>query len=202
MTTKQGQSKKDEIIRAGAELIHAKGFTATGLQEILDSASVPKGSFYFYFKSKEDFGLAIIDYFASFLGVMFSTILADRSLPPLLRLDRLINTYESFFRKKGYARGCPVGNLSLEMADLNERMRKRLEAVIDELVGHIERCLQDGIRDGSLPPRFDAAGTARFIFHGFEGAVLHMKVTRSIEPIRTFRVHIFDYLHRLQHDAG
>ena len=44
-------STREEIVRKGAALIHAQGYNATGIKQILDAAGVPKGSFYFYFKS-------------------------------------------------------------------------------------------------------------------------------------------------------
>jgi len=50
---------RKRIIETGAAIIHRKGFNHTGIQEILNAAKVPKGSFYNYFKSKEDFGLQI-----------------------------------------------------------------------------------------------------------------------------------------------
>jgi len=50
-------------LERGAEIIHLKGFNHTGVQEVLRAAGVPKGSFYNYFKNKEDFGLQVIDYF-------------------------------------------------------------------------------------------------------------------------------------------
>ena len=52
--------KRDDLIRVGRDLIVRQGFNATGLSDILTTAGVPKGSFYYYFESKEDFGLAII----------------------------------------------------------------------------------------------------------------------------------------------
>ena len=57
---------KNKLLQIGAKYVHLKGFNNTGLQEILKEAKVPKGSFYFYFKSKEEFGLEIIDVFLSF----------------------------------------------------------------------------------------------------------------------------------------
>ncbi|MBK7631744.1 MAG: TetR/AcrR family transcriptional regulator [Ignavibacteriales bacterium] len=58
---------KNKLLQIGAKYVHLKGFNHTGLQEILKEANVPKGSFYFYFNSKEEFGLAIIDVFITFL---------------------------------------------------------------------------------------------------------------------------------------
>jgi TetR/AcrR family transcriptional regulator, transcriptional repressor for nem operon len=198
----QGTSKRDEIIRAGAALIHARGYNATGLQEILDKASVPKGSFYFYFRSKEDFGIEIIDYFASIVGSIYTHHLGDEATPPLLRLEKLFRSFESYYRKQGCTGGCPIGNLSLEMSDASEKLRARLASVIEGIIGSIEACLLDGVRDGSLRPDLDTAGTAAFIFHGFEGALLHMKVTKSVEPLRSFRKQIFEHIGRVDREAA
>ena len=184
----------EEIIRKGAELIHAQGFNATGIQQILQAVGVPKGSFYFYFKSKEDFGLEIIDYFNAMISGIFTRYLADKKIPPMRRLEKLFEYYETAFQKNGAALGCPIGNLSLELADTNERLRVHLGIVIETLIAQIELCLKEAKRDKSLPASLNAADTARFIFHGFEGAVLHMKVLKSIEPFRAFRNYFSGYL--------
>jgi TetR/AcrR family transcriptional regulator, transcriptional repressor for nem operon len=187
-------STREEIIRKGADLIHAQGFNATGIQQILNAAGIPKGSFYFYFKSKEDFGLTVIDYFTSTFGEIFRRYLADKKIPPLRRLEKLFEYYETAFEKSGNALGCPIGNLSLELADTNERLRVRLEAAIKELVAGIESCLREAKQDLSIPADLDTADTARFIFHSFEGAILHMKVEKSIEPYQAFRRYLSGYL--------
>jgi len=184
---------REEIIRKGAELIHAQGFKATGLQQILQTAGIPKGSFYFYFKSKEDFGLEIIDYFNAIISGIFTRYLSDKKTPPLKRLEKLLDFYEAAFQKSGYTLGCPIGNLSLELADTNERLRVHLGGVIETLIAQIESCLQEAKRDKSIPASMNVADTARFIFHGFEGAVLHMKVVKSIEPFRSFQSTLTGY---------
>lgn len=184
----------EEIIRKGAELIHAQGFNATGLQQILQAVGIPKGSFYFYFKSKEDFGLEIIDYFNAIISGIFTRYLSDKKIPPMRRLEKLFEYYEAAFQKNGSALGCPIGNLSLELADTNERLRAHLVTVIETLIAQIELCLREAKRDKSIPVSLNTADTARFIFHGFEGAVLHMKVVKSIEPFRAFRSYLSGYL--------
>jgi TetR/AcrR family transcriptional regulator, transcriptional repressor for nem operon len=187
-------SAREEIIRKGADLIHAQGFNATGIQQILNAADIPKGSFYFYFKSKEDFGLSVIDYFTATTGSIFERYLGDKKIPPVRRLEKLFEHYETAFEKSGHALGCPIGNLSLELADTNERLRLHLEAVIKELIAGIESCLKEAKRAKSITANLDTGDTARFIFHAFEGAILHMKVEKSIEPYRAFRRYLSGYL--------
>jgi TetR/AcrR family transcriptional repressor of nem operon len=191
-------STREEIIRRGAELIHAQGFNATGLQQILQAANIPKGSFYFYFKSKEDFGLEIIDYFNAIISSIFARYLSDKNMPPMKRLEKLFECFESIFQRSGYTLGCPIGNLSLELADTNERLRACLEDVIKARVAQIESCLEEAKADKSLPADFNAADTAHFIFHGFEGAVLHMKVVKSITPFQAFRGYLSEYFRNIK----
>lgn len=185
---------REDIIRKGANLIHAQGFKATGIQQILNAAGIPKGSFYFYFKSKEDFGIAVIDYFTATTGEIFRRYLENKKIPPLRRLESLFEHFEATFEKSGNALGCPIGNLSLELADINERLRAHLGTVIKELITGIESCLREAKRDKSLPTDLDTVDTACFIFHAFEGAIMHMKVEKSIEPYRAFRRYLSGYL--------
>jgi TetR/AcrR family transcriptional repressor of nem operon len=185
---------REKIISKGAQLIHAQGYKATGIQQILDVVGIPKGSFYFYFKSKDDFGCAVIDHFTLSIGEIFAGYLRDARISPLERLEKLLNYYESAFKKSGATLGCPIGNLALELADANEALRLRLQVAIEELITQIESCLEEAKNSRLLPQGLNTADTARFIFHGLEGAILHMKVVKSIEPIRTFRRYLSSYL--------
>ena len=94
--------------------------------------------------------------------------------------------------------GCPIGNLSLELADTNERLRVHLVGVIEALIAQIELCLQEAKRDKSIPASLNISDTARIIFYGFEGAVLHMKVVKNIEPLRVFRNYLTEYFKTLK----
>ncbi|HNZ32382.1 MAG TPA: TetR family transcriptional regulator C-terminal domain-containing protein [Smithellaceae bacterium] len=193
---------REEIIRKGAELIHAQGYNATGLQQILQAANIPKGSFYFYFKSKEDFGMEVIDYFSAIINEIFTKYLSDKKIPPMKRLEKLFKIFEDIFQKSGYSHGCPIGNLSLELADTNERLRLHLGGVIEKLIAQIESCLKEAQAEGSIPMDLNTADTAHFIFHGFEGAVLHMKVVKSIEPFHAFRNNLLGYLNDVRQEVN
>jgi TetR/AcrR family transcriptional regulator, transcriptional repressor for nem operon len=189
-----GIDTRAKIIRQGSELIHAQGYKATGIQQILDAAGIPKGSFYFYFKSKDDFGCAVVDHFTLTIGEIFAHHLHDTRVAPLERLKNLLDYYESAYKKNGATLGCPIGNMSLELADANEGLRKRLQNAIEKTIGEFESLLTEAKKNRQLPAGLNTADTARFIFHGLEGALLHMKVAKSIEPLLTFRRYLNAYL--------
>ena len=96
---------KEMILRKGARSVHEKGFNATGLQEILAEAGVPKGSFYFHFKSKEDFGLQLIDYYAGSYFNRLDQYLKDPSKTPLQRFRDFFDNQVSSFKKNNFKGG-------------------------------------------------------------------------------------------------
>jgi TetR/AcrR family transcriptional repressor of nem operon len=116
-------SAKDRILVHAAQIIHKKGFNNTGIQEILESAGVPKGSFYFYFKSKEDLGLALIDYYAEGLGSRWQTILEPSEIRHIKRLERFFEETRIRHEQDECKSGCPIGNLTQEMGVLMKRFR-------------------------------------------------------------------------------
>ena len=117
--------KKEKIIQAAGEIIHKKGFNNTGIQEIVNLAGVPKGSFYFYFKNKDDLGLQLIDHFlASFISLADETLRTNKSPIAQLRLffDRLLNDLEN----AEFEGGCLIGNLAQESGGLSDTFRVKL----------------------------------------------------------------------------
>ena len=129
------------IIREGARLIHAKGFNNTGLSDILKAAGVPKGSFYFYFRNKEAFGLAVIDHYADAIMDAGEKILRNGNLAPLQRLGKFFDFFQKAFQAADMQGGCPVGNLTQEMSDLSDSFRGRMAEIYSQITGLIAGCL-------------------------------------------------------------
>jgi TetR/AcrR family transcriptional regulator, transcriptional repressor for nem operon len=187
-------TSKKNILREGARLIHAKGFNNTGLQEILNAAQIPKGSFYFYFKSKDDFGLALVDYYWEFIEAMGERYLSDSSISPLERLASFMNAYHEMFENMGMRCGCPIGNLMQEMSDLSEPFREKVGDIYTRMHGHIAQMLSEAKDRGELRADLDPAQTAQFILNSWEGAIMHMKLVKDIEPLKIFRKMVFEHI--------
>lgn len=185
---------KDRILEAGAEIIHQKGYNHTGIQEILSAANVPKGSFYNYFKNKEDFGLQVIDRFQYHFEQMAKDFLEDSSLTPLKRIDRFLNASMDHFQNRGYTGGCPIGNLAQEMGDLSTAFRKKLRKVMESMVAAYSRVLAEAQSAGEISEHLDVNATAYFIVAGWHGAIIQMKLARDLAPLENHRKFIFDYL--------
>lgn len=181
--------KKDtrsEIIRIGTELISRQGYNATGIEMVLKEAGVPKGSFYHYFKSKEEFGLAVMDVFADYYSQRMTALLQDAALSPLTRIRTLLQGSLERFSRNQCSKGCLIGNLGQEMADQNERFRARLDEIFDDWRKLFAGCLAEAQTAKELDSRLDAEALASFILSGWEGAILRAKVMKSPQPLQDF----------------
>lgn len=182
------------LIRSGTELLTEKGFTATGIDEILRRVGVPKGSFYHYFASKDAFGSELIENYASFFQHKLDRFLLDEQRPPLDRLAAFMNDAITGMARFDFRRGCLVGNLGQEMGALPEPFRAQLIAVFDSWQQRVARCLEQARAAGQVRDDIDSQETAYVFWTGWEGAVLRAKLERRPAPLIAFSKHFLGSL--------
>lgn len=174
------------LIKAGRQFIVEKGYNHTGIQEILQAVGVPKGSFYHFFGSKEEFGLAIIDYDSQMHDRIVEQYLNDTTLSPLNRLKRYFTFKLEEFETLRYREGCLFGNLSQEMSDQNEQFRSRLQEATRHWREQFAECIDAAQSAGEISKKQRAQDLAEFCLNSWEGALLQMKVTKSDAPLKNY----------------
>ena len=169
---------RQHLLDTGHRMMVVKGFTGVGLNEILQAASVPKGSFYHYFKSKEQYGQCLLeDYFRNYLANMDERFAATGNTAR----ERLMGYWQKWLEsycKPCDEQKCLVVKLSAEVADLSEVMRLTLRDGTDQIIERISGCLEQGQLDGSLP-QGDAYRTALALYQLWLGASLLSKLHRN-----------------------
>jgi TetR/AcrR family transcriptional regulator, transcriptional repressor for nem operon len=178
-------------MRAGLEALTEKGFSATGIEEILSRVGVPKGSFYHYFDSKEAFGLGLIERYGEFFAAKLDRHLTNRALSPLARLHAFTDDAKSSMARFDYRRGCLIGNLGQEMGTLPESFRARLQHTFEDWQRRFALCLVEAQEAGELSSDVDAMQVAEFFWIGWEGAVLRAKLERSANALDVFTQFFF-----------
>jgi TetR/AcrR family transcriptional repressor of nem operon len=168
---------RERLIESGRALMLERGYTAVGIAELCESASVNKGSFYHAFPSKQELALAVIDRFAAEAAAYFEEMVTGAG-PPLLRIRRFFEANFTHHRKRqqecGRVQGCLLGSLAQEMSSQDPVLRKRLGEVFDRQVGLFERVIAEAIGRGDLP-RLDASRAARALTALHQGALLLAK---------------------------
>lgn len=181
----RGDARK-ALLWEGTALLTERGFQTTGIEEVLSRAGVPRGSFYYYFKSKQEFGEAVIENYEEFYAKKMERIFGNSKRSPLERVQDFVEDSMRGIEKYDFRRGCLVGNLGQEVATLDESFRLRLEAVLRSWEDRVTECLEEGVRSGELAPNADARALSRFFWIGWEGAILRAKLTRDLEPLKHF----------------
>jgi TetR/AcrR family transcriptional repressor of nem operon len=178
----ESSATRDSILAAGQKTMAAKGFSAVGLNEILTSSGVPKGSFYHYFASKEAFGEALLEtYFKDYLADMDDT-LSQPGLTSAQRLTSYLSHWQenqSFMDCQGK---CLAVKLGAEVADLSEAMRLALQRGTEAIVRRLADVLEAGVVDGSISMAGDASQVAQNVYQLWMGASLMAKIVRTYQP--------------------
>lgn len=177
---------RELLLRAGLEVLTEKGFSATGIEEILSRVNVPKGSFYHYFDSKESFGLELIRRYGEFFARKLDRHLLNDALSPLDRLRAFVADAKDGMARHAYRRGCLIGNLGQEMGALPESFRASLKETFEDWQTRFSTCLMAAQRAGELSPSANPPQLAAFFWIGWEGAVLRAKLEQSAAPLDVF----------------
>jgi len=158
------------ILATARELFHGRSYADVGIKEICDIAHVQKGSFYHFFRSKQDLAMAVID--AAYYWQKAAKDLEGR-MP-----------------------GCLFGNLALEVSTRDEVIRARLNAVFDKASARFREALDEAVENGQITP-LDTQATASAMLAFLEGIILLAKTRNDPEvvlvlgpAIKTLRIEI------------
>jgi TetR/AcrR family transcriptional regulator, transcriptional repressor for nem operon len=174
------------LLAAGRDLVHARGFAASGVKDITEAAGVPKGSFYAYFPSKEAFAAAMLeDYWAEIEARLLPMLDADG--PAGERIARFFHALADKHEAGDFLLGCLVGNMSLELGGSSEPVRAELVRILERWDAALTACVRSGQQgSGDIPEDLDAGELASRLIEAWEGAALRGKVTRSRVPYDRF----------------
>ncbi|MGB9098861.1 TetR/AcrR family transcriptional regulator [Erwinia sp.] len=183
------ENTRDLLIRAGVAAYTENSFSATGIEGVVRLAGVPKGSFYYYFDSKELFGLAVLDYYASYFASKLSKTLMDNALPPLERIQAFGESCCLSMARYDFKRGCIVGNLAQEVGMLSDPFRARLSGIFSDWQRMMQICLEEAKQQQAIRPQSDCQLLAEFFWTGWEGAVMRARLQANGAPLRLFITH-------------
>lgn len=175
---------KEKILASAKELFHEYGFQQTSVDEILKKSGVTKSNFYYHFKSKEELGLIILERFIKqYEADVLMKTLGNKSLGPSERLVEFYNAVKTFHRDLNNPKGCPFGNMAIEMSGSNENFREKLSAFFNSWEKVIEECINEGMSTGDFRSDLHPGVVAQLILSHLEGAIMMVKTHRSIEPL-------------------
>lgn len=172
----------------------AKSYNGCGLSEILKEAGVPKGSFYHFFKSKEELGIAVIEKSSDEGVQMLRQRLSDRSMTPVQRLRDYYEWAREHVLSVGFRRECLIPKLALEIGTLSPPMQSAVRCAWDQWRSIVAQCVREGQACGEIDLNHDAEALSDFMISSFEGVLIRVQVNNDIKPIDEFLHFVFEVL--------
>jgi TetR/AcrR family transcriptional regulator, transcriptional repressor for nem operon len=173
---------KRRLLDVGLATLLERGYNATGIQDLLVATSVPKGSFYHHFASKEDFALHVVGRYLAEVHLLLDQTLSDTERAPLERIRLFFERLLAMYAGQGYL-GSLIGLLGQELAAVNTAFRRHIEAAFDGIAARLAETLDEARRRGDLPQEADPLQTANLILDCWEGAALRSRLLRSAAPL-------------------
>ncbi|WP_286235458.1 acrylate utilization transcriptional regulator AcuR [Thalassotalea sediminis] len=184
--SRENRDTKADLIRSGLEQLTESGFASSGIDKILKKVGVPKGSFYFYFSSKEAFGHAVIDSYARYFETKLERYLLDTDYSPLHRINNFVEDAKHGMTKHQFKRGCLVGNLGQEVDLLPTSYRQRLIEIFIDWQKRMATCLKQAQESGEIATTVNCQNLAEYFWTGWEGAVSRAKLEQSTRPLDVY----------------
>ncbi|MBV5301493.1 MAG: TetR family transcriptional regulator C-terminal domain-containing protein [Methylococcales bacterium] len=181
---KQKQINKHNLLDEGVALLMRQGYHGTGLKEILDAVNIPKGSFYNYFGSKENFAAEVIVHYITPYLNQLNQYLDESEGNAVAALNRYIEESIAELERTDFKGGCLLGNLMGELSDTSDLCRIALQNALNDY----RNVWEEGLRRGQTEKRIRADKSANEMadlwVNAWQGALLRMKIEQSTEPLK------------------
>ena len=193
--TEAKASTRDKLIETARQLFLVQGYEATGIAEILREAGVNSGSLYYFFKTKEDLLLAVLDWYTANLYPQVIDPVFARVGDPIERVFGILEGYRIMLTITDCRMGCPIGNLALEMSERSEAVREKIALNFENWRKVIRQCLVEA--GDRLAAEVDRNQLSILILTVMEGAVMQSRAHRSLDPYDASVTLLRDYVDRL-----
>ena len=186
---------RQRLIEAALYLFWLQGYTATGIAEILGRAKANAGSFYHFFKTKEELLLAVLEFYIQSLEPVVVEPVFSQTEDPIERVFGILDFYRRNLLATGCSYGCPIGRLALEIPEEQFRVHKRLADNFDGWTAAVEKCLADA--GERLPKGTNLKTLSQFVLTVMEGGVMQARAHREIGPFDASVEHLRGYFELL-----
>lgn len=177
----------NRVLDIGIEMICLKGYHNLGLRELLETAKIPSGSFYYYFKSKEDFAYKAAAYYGDMVEHLFKEKLLNQNGAYLDRFSSIFKEETERLKATDYKVGCALGDLGTEVSSQMDDLRKIVEEKYASWQSVIQTYFRQGQELGTFKKDFDPEEMAIFFLSNRQGALTRVKSSKSIRPYEVFQ---------------
>jgi len=186
MSRRDVKELREKLLDQGVALLMEQGYHGTGLQELVRSVGVPKGSFYNYFPSKEAFSAEVVKHYIEPFIRQLDNHLQRPDVSAETALKAYFNELIEETERRDFKGGCLLGNLIGEIGGTSDLCQPSLREAVRRYRDKLEEGLARAQQEGSFRKDLDAKDMADFLVNVWQGALLRMKIERSVRPLAQF----------------
>jgi len=188
-------STRERLVESALYLFWLKGYEGTSIADILGKSGVNAGSFYHFFKRKEDLLLAVLQLYVDSLGPVIVAPVRALHADPIERVFGVLEFYRRNLVATGCTYGCPIGRLALEIPAEQADVHRLLAANFDGWTAAVAASLRDARE--RFPAGTDFESLATFVLTVMEGGVMQARAQRNIAPFDASVAHLRGYFRLL-----
>ncbi|MDD5274410.1 MAG: TetR family transcriptional regulator C-terminal domain-containing protein [Methylovulum sp.] len=180
----QKHINRENLLNKGVALLTQQGYHGTGLKEILDAVQIPKGSFYNYFASKEEFCAAVVEHYINPFIDQLNGHLQNPDMDALSALTHYFSELIAELEKAEFKGGCLLGNLMGEIGGTSDLCREALQLAVNRYRDLLQAGLEKAQQQGTVRTDKSAQAMADLLANAWQGALLRMKIEHSSAPLK------------------
>jgi TetR/AcrR family transcriptional repressor of nem operon len=195
MRTAQTDSQtRQKLLDAAQQLMLAKGYTATSVDEICDAAGLTKGSFFHYFEGKEHLGRSVAERFYASMQQLVQAAPFHRKKDPLDRVLGRVDFYIDLARRPDAAKGCLLGTFVQELSDTHPAIRSVCACCFDDSARSFKQDLDEAKAKYAPRARWSSQGLAEHLTAVVQGAIILAKAKQDPKVMTESLLHFREYL--------
>jgi TetR/AcrR family transcriptional regulator, transcriptional repressor for nem operon len=199
-STETKAATRERIVEAARDLFFKQGYVATGVAQILKVSNANSGSLYYFFPSKEDLLVAVLEKYQALLEPRVLKPAFEKHDDPIKRLFAVLEGYRLLLEATNFDLGCPIGNLALEVSNSQPAARRLIIENFKAWCDAIRRLIEDA--SDRLPRDVEADALATHVLATMEGSVMLARAYRSFEPFDQAINQLKDYIGRLTRERS
>lgn len=174
---------RDKLLEAGCTTFGRRGYLATSVDDLLETAGVSPSNFYDHFKSKEELAYQVLDRTFDAVRRELAPVFVNRQLSATAKLEHLHRHFVKQMSDQRCCGGCPLGNLAQELSDSHPGFRKRLAGFFEECMEGFAGIVRQGIESGEFRRNIDPRAASYLLFGSIEGLILLSKNLKTTAPL-------------------
>ncbi len=195
MSTAQTDSlTKQKLLDAAQELMLAKGYTATSVEEICDAAELTKGSFFHYFEGKEHLGRLVAQRFAASMQQLFQSAPFNQRKDPLERVLGRVDFLIELTRGPHTRKGCLLGTFVQELSGTHPKIRSVCATCFDDAAQSFKQDLEAAKAKYTPRARWSPQSLAEHLTAVVQGAIILAKAKQDPKIMEESLTHFREYL--------